>query len=54
MEKVVIIHNGYYLRQEDAEPVNKLLQKGWTVKSVTTQDEGESITAIFVLKKDEE
>ena len=49
MEKVVILHGHDYIYDED--DINEYLEKGWTVKSVSTVATKEYVTAIFVLEK---
>ena len=52
MEKVVVATGNYPLSSEDMCEVNRYLARGWSVKSVTTQNTKDHMTVIFVLERE--
>ena len=52
MEKVVVATGNYPLSNEDMYEVNRYLGRGWSVKSVTTQNTKDHMTVIFVLERE--
>ncbi|MBQ3177805.1 MAG: hypothetical protein IJB52_08310 [Clostridia bacterium] len=53
MEKVVTVYSQYFLTDKAMEKVNKYLEEGWRVKSVTVVPFmcGDDVSVLFGLEK---